>query len=116
VAVDFDDYERRFGYIRARLRLLMPDEGGRHSGVFDDYRPNWGIVKQPSGELLMSGAPITVEGSGRLELGETGLVRLHPLFRETWDAWEGVESGALLTMLEGRRIVGIAVVLEIIRR
>jgi hypothetical protein len=110
--VDFEDYEARLGYIRARLRLLMTSEGGRHSGVSDDYRPDWGIGKQPSGDLLMAGAPITIEGSGRLELGETAVARLHPLF---WEAWEGVESGALLTMLEGRRVVGVAVVMEVAR-
>jgi hypothetical protein len=111
--VDFADYESRYGYIRARLRVLLTDEGGRQSGVADDYRPNWGIGRQPSGGLLMAGAPITIEGTAHLEVGDTGIVRLHPLY---WEAWDGVEPSALITMLEGRRVVGIASVLEVVRR
>jgi hypothetical protein len=98
--MDFEDYERRFGYIRARLRLLSTEEGGRHSGVVDDYRSDWGIGTQPSGEVLMAGAPITIEGATKLELGETGIARLHPLY---WDAWEAVRPGDQITMLEGPR-------------
>jgi hypothetical protein len=61
----------------------------------------------------MTGAPITIEDSGRLEPGDTGVARLHPLY---WEAWEGVEPGALLTMLEGAHVVGGASVLEVARR
>lgn len=111
--MDFDDFERQSGYISVRLRLLMSDEGGRQLGVSDDYRADWGIGALSSGDLLMAGAPITIEGSGRLELGKTAIARLHPLY---WEAWEGVVPGALLTMLEGRRVVGVAVVLELVRR
>jgi translation elongation factor EF-Tu-like GTPase len=110
-AVDYDERERTHGYLRARLRLLTTAEGGRRSGVMRDYRPDWGLACDTPGEVSMAGAPITVEGAERVEPGETAVVRLHPIF---WDAWADVRPGTAITMLEGPRVVGTAVVLDVV--
>jgi len=109
--VDYEEIERRFGYVRARLRLVAPEAGGRTTGVWDDYRPNWGIGERLSGDALMAGAPLTVEDRDLIAPGTTGLVRLHPM---TWDAWADVRPGQSIPMLEGSRIVGVAEVVEIV--
>lgn len=46
-------------------------------------------------------------------LGGTGLVRLHPLWRE---AWTKVQPGAEIAMHEGGRVVGNAVMLRVTLR
>jgi hypothetical protein len=111
--VHYEDYERRIGYVRARLRLVATDAGGRAAGVMDDYRPNWGIGEHLSGDALLAGAPITIEDAERLDAGETGFVRLHPI---SWERWADVRPGARITMHEGARIVGVAEVVEVVRR
>jgi hypothetical protein len=40
-------------------------------------------------------------------------VHLHPMY---WDAWADIRVGQSITMLEGARIVGVAEVLEVVRR
>jgi hypothetical protein len=111
--VDYDDRERRFGFVRARLRLVAAEDGGTTTGVWDDYRPNWGVGERLSGDGLIAGAPITVEGADAIAPGETGIVHLHPTY---WDAWADIRVGQSITMLEGARIVGVAEVLEVVRR
>jgi hypothetical protein len=111
--VDYQDRERRFGYVRARLRLVAAEHGGPPAGVWDDYRPNWSVGERLSGDGLIAGAPITVEGAGAIAPGETGVVRLHPT---TWDAWADIRVGQSITMMEGARIVGVAQVLTVVRR
>jgi hypothetical protein len=110
--VDYEDYEQRVGYVRARLRLVATDAGGCAAGVMDDHRPNWGVGERLSGDAVLAGAPITVEAAARLEPGETGIVRLHPTH---WDAWSEVRPGMRNAMHEGARIVGVAEVLKVVR-
>ena len=109
--MDYDDRQERFGYVRARLRLVAVETGGLTKGVCDGYRPNWGVGERLSGDALIAGAPITVEGSDRIAPGDTGFVRLHPTF---WDAWADVQPGQSISMLEGPRIVGVAEVVEVV--
>jgi hypothetical protein len=111
--VDYQDREQRIGYVRARLRLVAADAGGLTAGVMDDYRPNWGIGERLSGDALLAGASLTVEDGERLGPGETGIVRLHPMY---WDAWSEVRPGMRIAMHEGARIVGVAEVLEVVQR
>ena len=110
--MDYADHERRFGYIRARLRLVAAERGGPPTGVWDDYRPNWSVGERLSGDGLIGGAPITVEEAGAIAPGETGVVRLHPM---TWDAWAEIRVGQSIAMMEGARIVGVAEVLNVVR-
>ena len=109
--MDYAEHERRFGYVRAKLRLVTTEAGGLTQGVRDDYRPNWGVGERLSGDALMAGAPITIEDADVIRPGDTGLVRLHPMY---WDAWEEVRPGQRITMFEGPRIIGVAEVVEIV--
>ncbi len=110
----FRIYEAEHGFVEARLSVTATEEGGRAHPVFTDYRPDWNIGNRTkSGEMEINGAPITIEDAQSIPPGGTGLVRLHPLWRE---AWADVRPGAELAMHEGSRVVGNAVVLRVTLR
>jgi hypothetical protein len=104
--------QRPPAYVRARLRVVAVEAGGPESGVASGSHPNWGIGQRLSGDGLLGRAPVTVEGAGRIDPGDTGFVRIHP---SDWEAWGAVRAGETIPMLEGPRIVGIAQVVEIVR-
>jgi len=107
----FRMYEAEHGFVEARLRLTATEDGGRSHPIFTDYRPDWNIGNRThSGELELNGAPITLEDALSIPPGGTGLVRLHPLWRE---GWTEVQTGAEIAMHEGSRVVGNAVVLRV---
>jgi hypothetical protein len=99
------------GYVRARLRVVTVADGGPAAGVESGSRPNWGIGQRLSGDALLGRATATVEHGGRIEPGESGVIRLHP---DDWTAWAQVRPGDAFPMLDGPRIVGVAQVLEIV--
>lgn len=101
--------ERENGYIRASLRLLSHDEGGRQSPIASGYRSHWAFPPEIHGER--HDGPLTLEAgpSEWLDPGEEANVRLHPLFP---DLWPPLVPGVRLTMLEGARVVGVAEVIE----
>jgi translation elongation factor EF-Tu-like GTPase len=105
----WSDEERAHGYIRARLRLLTTDEGGRNSPIYSGHRSHWAFPPEVHEER--HDAPLTLEGTRVLALGDEAMARLHPLFPELWPE---VEPGLRLTMLEGARIVGTAEVVEVV--
>jgi len=109
VARDWLDYEAEHGFIRARMRLLATEEGGRKRPIFTDYRASWDIGNTYEGEWTVNDAPITLEGVEELAPGEEATVRLHPLAREFWGH---VEPGMTIYAREGRRRVATAVVTE----
>jgi hypothetical protein len=99
------------GYVRAHLRVVAVEAGGPASGVASGSRPNWGIGQRLSGDGLLGRAPVSVEDADRIEPGTTGVVRVHPA---DWEAWADVRPGDTIPMLEGPRIVGVAVVIEVV--
>lgn len=110
----FRRYQAEHGFVEARLTLTATEDGGRIHPIYSDYRPDWNIGNRTeAGELEINGAPITLEGKGSLAPGETGVVRLHPLWR---DAWMKLEPGACIAMHEGARVVGTAFVLRVTLR
>lgn len=110
----FRIYEAEHGFVEARLTLTATEDGGRLHPFFTDYRPDWNIGNRTeSGELEINGAPITLEDTQSIPPGGTGLVRLHPLWRE---AWTKVQPGAEIAMHEGSRVVGNAIVLRVTLR
>lgn len=107
-------YEAEHGFIEARLVVTATEDGGRTHPVFTDYRPDWNIGNRTeSGEMVINGAPITLEDAQSIPPGGTGLVRLHPLWREVWTS---VQPGDKIDMHEGSRVVGNAVVLRVTLR
>jgi len=110
----FRIYEAEHGFVEARLTVTATDAGGKTRPIFTDYRPDWNIGNRTeSGEMEINGAPITLEDAQSIPPGGTGLVRLHPLWR---DAWTKVQPGADIAMHEGSRVVGNAVVLRVTLR
>ncbi len=101
--------ERENGYIRARLRLLTHEEGGRQGPIASGYRSHWAFPPEVHNER--HDAPLTLESGPEewLNPGEDAVVRLHPLFPHLWPP---IVPGVRLTMLEGARVVGIAEVVE----
>ena len=101
---------RREGYLRVQLRLLTAAEGGRRSGIADGYRASWTFEAERQTEpLVVHDAPLLIEGGPQLSTGAAAVVRIHPLHPEFWTR---VEAGHRMTMREGTRIVGEAVVVE----
>jgi hypothetical protein len=107
------DYEEPIDHIRAQLRVVATGDGAPPTGVPDGHRPNWGVGQRLSGDALLARALLTIEDGERIAPGETGFVRIHPA---SWDAWADVRPGETIPMLEGPRIVGIAEVVEVVRR
>lgn len=101
--------EREHGYIRARLRLLSTQQGGRQGPIYSGYRSCWGFPSELHAD--MHDGPLLLEGQDRLNPGETTIVRLHPLVPNYWPK---VSDGLTLGMFEGSRQVGDAVVIEVV--
>ena len=97
------------GFLRATFRLLNTEEGGRGTGIFSDYRPIWSIGR--ADPTQQSGAPLLMDSASQLEPGESAEVRLFPFWREFWT---DVKVGTELFAFEGARLVGTAVVTEVV--
>jgi hypothetical protein len=98
------------GFFRADFRLLTPAEGGRDRPlVTGDYRVNWSVDSPDARNV--GGAPLITESGHGIELGETVAVRLFPFWREFF---EGASVGTELFAFEGAKLVGKAVVTEIV--
>jgi hypothetical protein len=110
----FRIYEAEHGHVEARLTLRATAEGGRKGPIFTDYRPDWNVGNRTeTGVMEINGAPVTLEDCASLAPGETGTVRLHPLWR---DAWMRVRPGAQIDMHEGAKVVGTATVTRVTLR
>jgi translation elongation factor EF-Tu-like GTPase len=90
--------------MRARLQLWTKDQGGRHTPIFDDYRPRFvsetadlgvAVVKLPPDQPMM--LP-----------GTEADVTLEPADASQWGA---VGPGTTLSVYEDTRQVGTATVL-----
>jgi translation elongation factor EF-Tu-like GTPase len=97
------------GYIRARLRLLTTEQGGRHTPIRSGYRSHWAFP--PDVHQEDHDAPLTLEATKVLAPGEEAMVRLHPLAP---DLWPPVAPGLRLSMFEGARLVGQADVVAVV--
>lgn len=99
------------GFVEARLTLLSTEAGGRLGPLFTNYRPSWNIGNRTErGTAELNDARITVEDAESLLPGQTGLVRLHPLVPQSWQA---VRVNDQLVMHEGSRVLGHAVVVRV---
>ncbi|MFD9424079.1 MULTISPECIES: hypothetical protein [unclassified Streptomyces] len=105
--------EVRHGTFRARLSLLRTEEGGRRTALSGDGRlkPLWGIGNRaPDGERAVNVARLWVERAPWMAPGESATVRLAPLGPEQW---RRLQPGDVITMHEGRPVLGTATVIEI---
>ncbi|MEV4744809.1 hypothetical protein AB0K21_00395 [Streptosporangium sp. NPDC049248] len=105
--------EARNGAVRADLCLTSAEDGGRMSPIplRGVLRPVWDIgLRTPEDEPLLGIARLWVEGRDPLEPGACGSVRLLPL---TFEHWQHLKPGDVITMHEIRTPIGTARITEI---
>ncbi|WP_406724303.1 hypothetical protein WJ438_06195 [Streptomyces sp. GD-15H] len=105
-------WETQHGTLRARLSLLSTEEGGRRTAFSGQgqLRPLWDIGNRaPDGGQAVNVARLWVEGAPGLAPGEGATVPLAPLSPEQW---RRVQPGDVITMHEGRPVVGMATIIE----
>ncbi|NDU74599.1 hypothetical protein GWI34_18460 [Actinomadura sp. DSM 109109] len=105
--------ETLHGLIRADLRLLPPEEGGRSLPVPSDgrLRPLWSVGRTtPHGHDDLSVAAVRVESAPEIPPGGSGAIRLLPL---TPLNWRHLEPGDTITMHEGNPVRGTATITQI---
>lgn len=102
-------HERMQGFIRARLRLLTTEEGGRRTPISTGYRSSWAFP--PGVHDQRHDGPLVLEDAETLAVGDEADVRIHPLVPHLWPL---VAPGLRLEMFEGARLVGEATVLAVI--
>ena len=106
------EFERTHGYVRATLRLLPTDEGGRSGPFVSGYRPQWDLGhRSEDGRIAFCDAEVWLDGQLKLDPGGTAVVRLHPLSPELW---HDLGEGSALGLYEGSRKLGEAGVLEVV--
>jgi Domain of unknown function (DUF5063) len=93
-----------------RVRLLSADLGGRNWPVISDYRPRWNLGNTWLGEPTLNEGRLVLAGCSEIEPGKEGLAHLEPLAPEFWGA---VHVGSVITMQEGKHVVGDATILHI---
>ncbi|MEV4057215.1 hypothetical protein AB0J55_38930 [Amycolatopsis sp. NPDC049688] len=106
-------WETRHGIIRADLRLVAPEAGGRRTPVPGEgqLRPMWALGRSVAGgrgDLHV--ARIWVEFAPALEPGGQGSVRLAPLVPPNW---RHLAPGDSITMHERSPVAGTATITEV---
>lgn len=103
-------YGERVGYVRALLRLVPTERGGRRRPIYSGYRSSWHWGERSKGGLAIHhDAPLTIEAGDQLDLGEEATVRLYPLHPEFWVT---IAPGHHVEMREGSRVVGEALIID----
>ena len=96
--------------VRALLRLLPTEQGGRHSPVRSRYHPDWDLGNTWTGEPTIHGGQVVLLGVDEVGPGEACDVVIEPLAAEFWCE---VRVGSVIVAREGRRVVGHATVLAV---
>ena len=94
--------------MRARLQLLSKDQGGRHTPIFDDYRPRFVAGTAEHGDADLGVAVVKLAADPMMMPGTEGDVDLEPV-----DAtlWTNVATGLVLGVFEEQKQVGTATLL-----
>ena len=100
-------YAERDGYIAADLRLLSSTEGGRRHPVYSGWVSAWNLGGSRDGHRPDTNAAVVID-SGVLHPGDSASVRLFP----TGFAWRDVRPLQHVELLDGRKVIGSAKVLE----
>jgi translation elongation factor EF-Tu-like GTPase len=96
--------------VRVRLELWTREQGGRHTPVFDGYRPDFRASTEGHGDLDLGVAEVKVPADHPVLVPGTAMeVDLSPLDAS---AWANVTTGLVLGVLEGEHQVGTATVLS----
>ena len=89
--------------------MLSKDQGGRHTPVFDGYRPDFKAGTEGHGDVDLGAATVKLPAeSPMLMPGTTVEVDVEPA---DLAAWVNVSTGLVLGVFEDARQVGTATVL-----
>jgi elongation factor Tu len=95
--------------VRVRIELWTREQGGRHTPVFDGYRPDFRASTQGHGDVDLGVAVVKLPADNPLLVPGTAVdVDVEPVDAA---AWSNVTTGLVLGVLEGDRQVGTATVL-----
>ena len=96
--------------MRVRLELWAKEQGGRHTPVFDGYRPDFRASTEGHGDVDLGAAEVKLPADNPMLVpGTTVDVELTPTDPA---AWGNVTSGLVVGVLEGETQVGTATVLD----
>ena len=89
--------------------MLSKEQGGRHTPVFDGYRPDFRASTEGHGDVDLGAATVKLPADNPVLVpGTTVEVDLEPVDAA---AWVNVTTGLVLGVLEGDQQVGNASVL-----
>jgi elongation factor Tu len=95
--------------MRVRLEMWSKEQGGRHTPVFDGYRPDFRASTDGHGDVDLGAAEVKLPADNPMLVpGTTIDVDVAPV---VISAWVNVATGLLLGVLEGDVQVGTATVL-----
>src|SRR4051794_9158192 len=95
--------------MRVRLEMLSKEQGGRHTPVFDGYRPDFKASTEGHGDVDLGAATVKLPADNPMLLpGSTVEVDLEPVDAS---AWVNVATSLVLGVFEGAQQVGTATVL-----
>jgi elongation factor Tu len=96
--------------MRVRLEMWSKEQGGRHTPVFDGYRPDFRASTDGHGDVDLGAAEVKLPADNPMQVpGTTIDVDVAPV---DISAWVNVATGLLLGVLEGDQQVGTATVLS----
>jgi translation elongation factor EF-Tu-like GTPase len=94
--------------LKATLFVIPNEFKGRKQPVCDGYRPDWKV--NPSNAHLNGGA---IKAEESISPGESGIVFIYPMCEESWHHLKPEDQ---ITMHEGSRLVGVAILQEVFWR
>jgi elongation factor Tu len=95
--------------VRVRLELWTKEQGGRHTPVFDGYRPDFRASTEGHGDVDLGAAAIKLPADNPMLVPGTAVdVDVEPV---DVAAWADVTIELVLGVLEGGQQVGTATVL-----
>jgi elongation factor Tu len=95
--------------VRVRLELWTKEQGGRHTPVFDGYRPDFRASTEEHGDVDLGNAEVELPADNPMLVPGTAVeVEVEPVDAS---GWANVTTGLVLGVLEGGRQVGTATVL-----
>lgn len=94
--------------MRARLQLLTKDQGGRHTPIFDEYRPRFVAATEGHGDVDLGVAVVKLTDNPMMMPGTEQDIELEPVDASPWTA---VTTGLVLGVFEEQKQVGTATIL-----
>jgi len=94
--------------MRARLTLLPKDQGGRHTPIFDQYKPRFVGATDGHGDVDLGEAVVRLNDNPMMMPGTEQDVELEPVDASLWTA---VTTSLVVGVFEEQQQVGTATIL-----